>query len=100
MAPTSSSSIPSQSADLQRDDGSVLTEVPGDCHVARAQNPDKGLLPATPTAGACHQAMDYAVSTMHMQGFSHVPSEITRRPGRPRQGQGARQGRSWRKVSP
>ena len=58
---------------LQRDDGSAVTEYPVIAHYLAKTNPDAGLLPSDPEAeltGA--EAMDYAVSTIHMQGFSRL----------------------------
>ena len=58
---------------LQRDDGSVLTEFPAIATWLARKNPEKGLLPSDPDGEArALEAMDYAVSTMHMQGFSRM----------------------------
>ena len=58
---------------LQRDDGSVLTEFPAIATWLARKNPDKNLLPADADAEArALEAMDYVVSTMHMQGFSRM----------------------------
>ena len=58
---------------LQRDDGSVLTEFPAIATWLARKNPDKDLLPSDPDQEArVIEAMDYAVSTMHMQGFSRI----------------------------
>src|SRR5260370_24170996 len=58
---------------LQKDDGSVLTEFPAIATWLARKNPDKGLLPADADAEArALEAMDYVVSTMHMQGFSRM----------------------------
>ena len=58
---------------LQRDDGSVLTEFPAIATWLARKNPEKGLLPADADAEArALEAMDYVVSTMHMQGFSRM----------------------------
>ena len=56
-----------------RDDGSVLTEFPAIATWLARKNPDKGLLPSDPDGEArALEAMDYVVSTMHMQGFSRM----------------------------
>ena len=58
---------------LQRDDGSIVTEYPVIAHYLAKTNPEAGLLPADPEAelrGA--EAMDYAVATIHMQGFARM----------------------------
>ncbi|MCW3476034.1 glutathione S-transferase family protein [Limobrevibacterium gyesilva] len=58
---------------LQRDDGSALTEFPAIAYWLATTNPDKKLLPADTEAQArALEAMDYVVSTMHMQGFSRM----------------------------
>ena len=58
---------------LQRDDGSVLTEFPAIAVWLARKNPEAGLLPADADSEArALEAMDYAVSTMHMQGFSRM----------------------------
>src|SRR5260370_12980940 len=58
---------------LQKDDGSVLTESPAIANWLDRKAPDKGLLPADADAEArALEAMDYVVSTMHMQGFSRM----------------------------
>ena len=58
---------------LQRDDGSIVTEFPVIAHYLARTNPEAGLLPADPEAElAGAQAMDYAVSTIHMQGFTRL----------------------------
>ena len=58
---------------LQRDDGSVLTEFPAIATWLARKNPDKNLLPSDADAEArALEAMDYVVSTMHMQGFSRM----------------------------
>jgi glutathione S-transferase len=58
---------------LQRDDGSVLTEFPAIAWWIAASFPDAKLMPAT-TDGVTRamEATDYAVATMHMQGFSRM----------------------------
>ena len=58
---------------LQRDDGSIVTEFPVIAHYLAKTNPSAGLLPADGEAemrGA--EAMDYAVATIHMQGFTRL----------------------------
>lgn len=58
---------------LERDDGSVVTEYPVIATYLARTNPEAGLLPADSEAeleGA--EAMDYAVATIHMQGFSRL----------------------------
>jgi glutathione S-transferase len=58
---------------LTRDDGSVLTEFPAIATWLARKNPEKGLMPTDADAEASAlEAMDYAVSTMHMQGFSRM----------------------------
>ncbi|WP_289296172.1 glutathione S-transferase family protein [uncultured Reyranella sp.] len=58
---------------LQRDDGSVLTEFPAIAVWLARKNPEAGLLPSDADGEArALEAMDYAVSTMHMQGFSRM----------------------------
>jgi glutathione S-transferase len=58
---------------LQKDDGSVLTEFPAIATWLARKNPDKKLLPSDPDAEArVLEALDYVVSTMHMQGFSRM----------------------------
>jgi len=58
---------------LQKDDGSVLTEFPAIATWLARKNPDKKLLPSDADAEArALEAMDYVVSTMHMQGFSRM----------------------------
>ena len=80
---------------LQKDDGSVLTEFPAIATWLARKNPDKNLLPSDPDGEAkALEAMDYVVSTMHMQGFSRMfrPGQLCADRSRPRRGQGARQG--------
>ena len=58
---------------LQRDDGSIITEFPVIAHYLAKANPSAGLLPSGEEAelrGA--EAMDYAVATIHMQGFARL----------------------------
>jgi glutathione S-transferase len=58
---------------LVRDDGSVLTEYPAIAYWLARTNPDKKLLPDDVDAQArTLEALDYAVSTVHMQGFSRL----------------------------
>ena len=58
---------------LQKDDGSALTEFPAIATWLARKNPEKGLIPADADAEAkVLEAMDYVVSTMHMQGFSRM----------------------------
>jgi len=58
---------------LVRDGGSVLTEFPAIAVWLARKNPESGLLPADADGEAeALEAMDYAVSTMHMQGFSRM----------------------------
>jgi glutathione S-transferase len=58
---------------LQKDDGSVLTEFPAIATWLARKNPEKNLLPTDADSEArALEAMDYAVSTMHMQGFSRM----------------------------
>lgn len=56
---------------LERDDGWVLTEYPAIAVWLARTNPEAKLLPADAEGEArALEAMDYAVSTIHMQGFS------------------------------
>jgi glutathione S-transferase len=58
---------------LVRDDGSVLTEYPAIAFYLARTNPDKKLLPDDVEAQArMIEAMDYAIATIHMQGFSRL----------------------------
>ena len=58
---------------LVRDDGSVLTEYPAIAYWLARTNPDKKLMPDDVDAQArMLEALDYAVSTVHMQGFSRL----------------------------
>ena len=58
---------------LVRDDGSVLTEYPAIAYWLARTNPDKKLLPDDVEAQArAIEALDYAVATIHMQGFSRL----------------------------
>jgi glutathione S-transferase len=58
---------------LVRDDGTVLTEYPAIAFWLARTNPEKKLLPEdveSQTRGI--EALDYAVATIHMQGFSRL----------------------------
>ncbi|TDR87094.1 glutathione S-transferase family protein [Enterovirga rhinocerotis] len=58
---------------LVRDDGSVLTEFPAIAVWLARNSPEKGLLPSDADGEArVLEAMDYVVSTIHMQGFSRM----------------------------
>ena len=58
---------------LVRDDGSVLTEYPAIAYWLARTNPDKKLLPEDAEAQSrVLEALDYCVSTVHMQGFSRL----------------------------
>ena len=58
---------------LVRDDGSVLTEFPAIASWLALTNPQKRLLPSDPEQHArALEAMDYVVSTVHMQGYSRT----------------------------
>ncbi|MBY0339121.1 MAG: glutathione S-transferase N-terminal domain-containing protein [Acetobacteraceae bacterium] len=58
---------------LVRDDGTALTEYPAIAFWLAATNPEAGLMPAGAEGQArAIEATDYAVSTMHMQGFSRM----------------------------
>ena len=68
---------------LQRDDGTVLTQYPAISWWLAATNPEAGLLPADIDGQArAIELTDYAVSTMHMQGFSRIfrPANFTPNP--------------------
>jgi glutathione S-transferase len=58
---------------LVRDDGAVLTEFPAIAYWIAASFPAAKLMPST-TDGVVRaiEATDYAVATMHMQGFSRI----------------------------
>ena len=78
-----------------RDDGSVLTEYPAIAYWLARTNPDKKLLPDDVDAQArALEALDYAVATVHMQGFcAPVPrGQLHAEPRGRGQGEGARQG--------
>ncbi len=56
---------------LVRDDGTVLTEFPAIAYYLARTNPGLKLLPDDFDGQArCLELMDYAVSTIHMQGFA------------------------------
>jgi glutathione S-transferase len=58
---------------LVRDDGSVLTEYPAIAYWLARTNPEKKLLPDDVESQArALEAMDYAVATIHMQGFARL----------------------------
>jgi glutathione S-transferase len=58
---------------LVRDDGSVLTEYPAIAYWLARTNPDKKLLPDdVDVQTRALEALDYAVSTVHMQGFARL----------------------------
>ncbi len=58
---------------LERDDGSRLTEWPAIATWLARTNPQAGLIPQDPDAEArALEAIDYIVSTMHMQGFARM----------------------------
>jgi glutathione S-transferase len=58
---------------LVRDDGSVLTEYPAIAYWLARTNPDRKLLPDDVDGQArMIEALDYAVATIHMQGFSRL----------------------------
>jgi glutathione S-transferase len=58
---------------LVRDDGSVLTEYPAIAYWLARTNPEKKLLPEdVETQVRAIEALDYAVATVHMQGFSRL----------------------------
>lgn len=56
---------------LERDDGSILTEFPAIAMWLARTNPEKNLVPRDAEGEArMLEALDYIVSTIHMQGFS------------------------------
>jgi glutathione S-transferase len=58
---------------LERDDGSVLTEFPAIAYWLAATNPQAKLLPGDVEGQArALEALDYAVATLHMQGFGRL----------------------------
>ena len=58
---------------IVRDDGSVLTEYPAIAFWLARTNPEKKLLPDdVESQTRALEALDYAVGTIHMQGFSRL----------------------------
>lgn len=58
---------------LERDDGSILTEFPAIAFWLARKNPEKGLLPKDEEAlTRALEAMEYAVGTIHAQGFTRI----------------------------
>src|SRR5215475_3071782 len=58
---------------LVRDDGSILTEYPAIAYWLARSNPDQQLLPDDVEAQVrAIEAMDYAIATVHMHGFSRI----------------------------
>ncbi|MFL1461474.1 glutathione S-transferase family protein [Roseococcus sp. DSY-14] len=58
---------------LLRQDGSTLTEFPAIAYYLAATNPQAKMLPEGPEALArAMEVTDYAVATVHMQGFSRI----------------------------
>jgi glutathione S-transferase len=58
---------------LQRDDGSVVTEFPVIAYCLAKANPEAGLMPKSDEGKLrAAEAMDYCVSTIHMQGFTRL----------------------------
>ena len=58
---------------LQRDDGSILTEFPVIASWLAKQNPQAKLIPQDlETETRAMEAMEYAVATMHGQGFARI----------------------------
>jgi glutathione S-transferase len=58
---------------LERDDGSVLTEFPAIAFWLARTNPASKLLPDDPEGQArALECIDYAVATIHMQGFARL----------------------------
>jgi glutathione S-transferase len=58
---------------LQRDDGSVLTEFPVIASWLAKKNPEAKLIPPDlETETRAMEAMEYAVATMHGQGFARI----------------------------
>ena len=58
---------------LMLDDGGVVTEYGAIAILLARTNPQAGLLPSDPLAEArAVEAMDYVVSTVHMQGFTRI----------------------------
>lgn len=58
---------------LQRDDGSILTEFPVIATYLAKSNPQAQLIPSDlETEVRAYEAMEYAVGTMHGQGFARI----------------------------
>jgi glutathione S-transferase len=58
---------------VQRDDGTILTEFPTIAYWLAQTNPEAKLFPAdTESQVKAFEAMDYIVSTVHMQGFQRL----------------------------
>jgi glutathione S-transferase len=58
---------------LERDDGSVLTEFPVIASYLAKKNPEANLIPTDlETELRAMEAMEYAVGTMHGQGFARI----------------------------
>jgi glutathione S-transferase len=73
QAPFTSINPKSKVPTLVRDDGSVLTEFPAIAYWLARSNPQAKLLPDDADVQArVLEAMDYVVSTMHMQGFTRI----------------------------
>ena len=69
VALTPKSKVPA----LERDDGSVLTEYGAIATWLARTNPEAKLIPHNPDAEARSlEALDYAVATIHMQGFARI----------------------------
>lgn len=65
---------------LQRDDGTMLTELPAIAVYIARKNPQAGLLPADPEIESrALEILDYIVATVHMQGFTRIarPANFT-----------------------
>ncbi|HQT45947.1 MAG: glutathione S-transferase [Acidocella sp. 20-63-7] len=58
---------------LQRDDGSILTELPAIAFYLARSNPEKNLAP-TDIEGEARalEVLDYMVATVHMRGFTRI----------------------------
>jgi glutathione S-transferase len=58
---------------LERDDGSILTEFPVIAYWLALQNPQRNLIPKDPeTMIRAAEVMEYAVGTIHSQGFTRL----------------------------
>ena len=69
LAVTPKSKVPA----LERDDGAVLTEYGAIAAWLVRSNPEAGLMPGDADAEARSiEALDYAVGTVHMQGFARI----------------------------